>query len=307
MKDVATTAGMNRVAWDLRHDAAWQPSRADSARLRGGDSTRADSAGGGTVDRGQQERYLPPARGRGVARIDSTARGDTRILTDSVARGRGEREEEDEESRFRRPGAPFAVPGAYTVSLKLPGQTLSKSVQVRMDPRIEISTADLQAQLVAGLQARELESRVNRMVFRTNDLIRQLGALEGQLRQSAPSTTGTSGDGAAGPATDARLAQVSGARRKLTQLRDSLMARPIPNLGYRQYPRLREEVGTIARMIAAVHAKPTDAQLRRYAELVQEAQRVDGMLNAIVGDEIAKINAMMRASPRIFADRAMIM
>jgi galactokinase len=85
------------------------------------------------------------------------------------------------------------------------------------------------------------------------------------------------------------------------------MARPIPNLGYRQYPRLREEVGTIARMIAAVHSKPTDAQLRRYAELVQEAQRVDGMLNAIVGDDIAKINEMMRASPRIFADRAMIM
>jgi photosystem II stability/assembly factor-like uncharacterized protein len=308
MRDVSSTAGMNRVAWDLRHDAAWQPSRTDSMRARG-DSARADSTRP-AEDRGQHDRYLPPVRGRVQQAMDSAARADARMFDTSGVRVRSQREDDDEESRFRRPGAPFAVPGQYTVTLRLPDQTLSKTVQVQMDPRIDITPADLQAQLVAGLQARELESRVNRMVFRTNDLLQQLGGLEQQLRQSAAATDGGADGGpaasAAGRAADPRVAMVSAAARTLTQLRDSAMARPIPNLGYRQYPRLREEVGTVARMIAAVHSKPTDAQLRRYEELVQEAQRVDAMLSAILGNDIAKINEMMRANPRIFAERTIM-
>jgi hypothetical protein len=294
---------------------------------------RGDSSGRDTtrIDRGQQERYLPVGRGGSVAKVDTLSKGDTRIVDLEQARAGTVREEDDEELRFRRPAAPLAVPGEYTVTLNLPDRKLSKPVRVRMDPRIQISDEDLKAQLVASVQVRDLESRVNKTLFRTNDLIRQLTGLQQQLRQSAmadgdgdgrraadtstsgsPSgASGASGAGNEGASAasgaeiqrDPRLAQGADAIRKLTQLRDSAMARPIPNLGYRQYPRLRDEVVTLSRMIAGPTSKPTVAQLRRYDELVQEAQRVEGLLNAIVGNEIAKINDAMRASPRIFAGK----
>jgi len=331
MKEVPKAGGMNRVAWDLRYDRAWQPSSADSARTRGdsaiirddsastpGDSAaagrdraaaRGDSAGPpasrtrAAADRGQQEKYLPPARRGAPARIDSTAKGDTRIVAADSATARRRADEDDEESRFSRPVAPVAVPGEYTITLNLPERKLSTTVRVEMDPRIEIGDAALQAQLAAGIQARDLETRVNRMLFRTNDLVRQLTGLRQQLTQSLPSAAGDDAAAVANGrrARDPRIAPVDDAIRKLTRLRDSAITRPIPGLGYRQYPRLREEVTTLGRMITGPTSAPTAAQLRRYGELVQETDRVDGALSAIVAGEIAKVNEMMRNSPRIFA------
>src|SRR5207302_2549537 len=132
-------------------------------------------------------------------------------------RSRGPAEREDEEARFNRPSAPMAAPGQYTIALVLPNATLTKAVRVELDPRMQVPETDLRAQLAAAVQARDLESRVNRMVYRTNDLIRQLTALQQQLRQSA--TLDTLGDGARS-ATDARLTDVTDALRKLTALRD---------------------------------------------------------------------------------------
>jgi galactokinase len=146
------------------------------------------------------------------------------------------------------------------------------------------------------------------MLYRTNNLIRQLTALRQQLVQSGEfDGQATPANANARRAADPRVAQVNDAVRKLTQLRDSAITRPMPELGYRQYPRLREEVTTIGRMISGPTAPPTEAQIRRYGELVGETDRVDGALNAIVAGEIGKINEMMRASPRIFAGAAPIM
>jgi len=305
MRDVPKAAGMNRVAWDLRYDGAWQPAR-DSARTQAGpDSARRDSARADTsaLSRGEQTKYVAVRPGT-VARVDTLAKGDTRILAEEEARSRGAGEREDEESRFNRPAAPMAVPGEYTIALTVDGRTLTKPVRVDPDPRVAVPTADLVAQLAAAMQARDLESRVNRMLYRTNDLIRQLGALQQQLTASAALDTL---DGDARAPRDARLADVAAAMRRLTTLRDSALTRPVPGLGYRQYPRLREEAQSIGRMVAGPTSKPTDAQLRRYRELITDADSVDKTLGSIIGGDIAKLNEAMRRSPRIFAGLSPIM
>jgi hypothetical protein len=266
------------------------------------DSLRADSARN-AIDRGQQVKFLPVRPGT-VARVDTVARGDTRILLEEEARTRGPVEREDEEARFNRPSAPLAIPGTYTLTLAVNGTSTSRPVVVELDPRMQVSEADLGAQLAAGVQARDLESHVNRTLYRTNDLVRQLTALQVQLRQSAaPDTL----DGNKRPPNDARLAAVADAIRKLVALRDSAIARPISGLGYRQYPRVREEVQTIGRMIAGPASKPTDAQLRRYKELTQESAAIDARLAAILATDIARINEAMRQSPRIFSALGPIM
>lgn len=44
------------------------------------------------------------------------------------------------------PQGPFVMPGAYTVRLTVDGKTMEQPLEVKMDPRVSISTADLQSQ-----------------------------------------------------------------------------------------------------------------------------------------------------------------
>lgn len=276
-------AGLNQVAWDLRYDGPWQP-----------DSTQRDTA-----------RAMPdttPAAGPaatppGPVRIDST-----RIAVQQSERTRGEPEEVDEFARFNRSQGPLVLPGTYMVTLAADGQRLTKSVEVRMDPRIQITTADLEAQLAAAMSMRELASRVNRIVYRTDDLIRQLTALVRQLeRRPQSGEAGGAGRGGGGAA-PAGLAEARAALAKLKQFRDSTLARPIPGLGYRQYPRLREEVGRLASMIQEPVSKPTDADLLRLRELTAETEQAERTLGQLIETDVAAVNRAVGGVPHIVAE-----
>jgi photosystem II stability/assembly factor-like uncharacterized protein len=51
----------------------------------------------------------------------------------------------------REPRGPWAVPGTYTVRLLVDGQTLTAPLELRMDPRVKTSAADLRAQLEVSM------------------------------------------------------------------------------------------------------------------------------------------------------------
>ena len=46
------------------------------------------------------------------------------------------------------------------------------------------------------------------------------------------------------------IATVDTTVKELRHFRDSVLARPLAGLGYRQYPRLREEVQTVSGMVS---------------------------------------------------------
>jgi len=75
--------------------------------------------------------------------------------------------------RFRGGGfGPAAIPGEYTIKLRAGGKELSKTVQVKLDPRIKISDEDLAAQLAAAQEAAALSASLNDVVSRIDDLTR---------------------------------------------------------------------------------------------------------------------------------------
>src|SRR5262249_3155143 len=153
---------------------------------------------------------------------------------------------------FFTPGGPAALPGIYTATLDIDGKKLTKQIRVELDPRYQISDTELAAQLGTGLELRELTSRANATVDAVDDLVRQLGAVKTQLRgpgdgdstAAAPARTSTNGAPNA-----AALAAVDSAVKDLTHFRDSVLTRPAPVMGYRQYPRLREEITNVAGMV----------------------------------------------------------
>jgi hypothetical protein len=180
------------------------------------------------------------------------------------------------------------------------GRELSKPVSVRLDPRVEISMADLQAQHDMAFQLQELSTKVSGIVARVDDLTRQLAGLQQRLRPTRAITT-DGGPGTRADATDLAGA-VGAALDKLKTLRDTKLTRPLPGLGYRQYPRLLEEVRTVFGMVNGDPFPPTEGAKLRYTELVEEANQLAAELNAVITTEVGFINKAMRATPFIAAD-----
>ncbi|MGQ0703101.1 MAG: WD40/YVTN/BNR-like repeat-containing protein [Gemmatimonadales bacterium] len=183
-------------------------------------------------------------------------------------------------------GGPWVVPGNYTVTLTVAGKEMAKPFTVELDPRATVSLADLVAQRDAALELRELSARVNRVVGRANNLMQQLTNLGTTLRQNAPTER-------------AAIDETRGALEELRAFRDTGLARPLAGLGYRQYPRLREEVQSLSGSVNRSLNRPTDAQLLRKGELEAETSAAEAKLNGIVNGRIARVNALLKNLPHI--------
>src|SRR6202008_3294043 len=96
---------------------------------------------------------------------------------------------------------------------------------------------------------------------RSNHLIRQLTNLTETLRRAS---AGANGDQSLKTA----LAEAEAALKELRTLRDEKLVRPIQGLGYRQYPRLANEVQSLYGSVTRSYNRPTDPQVARQRELL---------------------------------------
>jgi hypothetical protein len=194
---------------------------------------------------------------------------------------------------FGTPPAPMVKPGKYTLTLDVDGKKLSKPVVVELDPRYDLPPADVVAQERTGLELRDLTGRVNRIVDGTNDLLAQLQGLKQQLDSG----------GTRVPQGAQALALVDSTIKELTHFRDSTLVRPEPVMGYRQYPRLREEITTVAGMVwRGIHA-PTAGETLRTGELKTETDQAQTRLDRLINTRIEAINKMFGTTPRILTPK----
>ena len=184
---------------------------------------------------------------------------------------------------------PAALPGDYTVKVKAGARELTGTVRLTLDPDAQTTPADLQAQLDASLGMLALSARVNTIIERVDDLTTQLTALDAVLaRPAAPSVT--------------VRASIRLALDKLKAFRDDELTRPLPGLGYRQYPRLREDVQSISGGLGRGFRAPNEGEKLRMNELAELTDKAAAKLNAMIAGDIAKINDAMKGAPRIAAD-----
>jgi hypothetical protein len=271
MNRVVDEPGVNRVAWDLQFDA-----------IPGGGGGR--GGGGG---------------GRGGAAPGGAAAGaaaDTSLAA-LRARRRAATEDESQAPQFDGFGGGAALsvlPGAYTVTLTVEGKRYTKNVEVSLDPRSDMTPAQLTAQYTAARAMEDLAVRVNRIIASVDDLSRQMTSLQDQLRR-APANAA---DSAAAPPRQV-LAELDVTLRELKQFKDSVLARPLPGLGYRQYPRLSEEVQTVSGMISRPMMQPTAGEMLRSMELGSETNQAQGRLDAIIQTHVVKINDLLKGTPHV--------
>jgi hypothetical protein len=265
MKRVADDAGINRINWDLRREPPPSPT---------------------------------PARAPGAPAPDTSLAG---ARARRAAAAEAQSFEDEYVARYFPNVGPPVLPGTYTVSLEVGGKTYRKPVQVELDPRSDMTQAQLVAQVDASTRMVELTGQVNRIVATTDNVLLQLNRLQEQLqRPAADGNTGAQGGEAVASAANPQvLAEVAGALKELRHFRDSVLVRPLPGLGYRQYPRLRDEIQTVTGMIARPMMPPTAGETLRMNELGTEVNEAQARLDGILQGRIAGINRALSGTAHI--------
>jgi hypothetical protein len=95
---------------------------------------------------------------------------------------------------------------------------------------------------------------------------------------------------------------VTAALRAVTRLRDDDLTRPYPNMGYRQYPRIAQEIQSLAGAVSRAPFHPTDGQLLRTKELAAELEQAVAALTRIQTEQIGRINDLMKTAPFIVTE-----
>jgi hypothetical protein len=148
-------------------------------------------------------------------------------------------------------GGPQAVPGKYLTKLLLGEEVAAEqTIEVRLDPTLTVSQADLQQQFDEAIRLRDLSSNVN-------DALRALDLAKTQLEANEKLAAKTD---------QPKLAEW---KKRI----DSEIARFASGaLRYRtiKKPRLAEEAGPLLGAIGGGHAAPTQYQSQAAAQLAAE-------------------------------------
>lgn len=190
-------------------------------------------------------------------------------------------------ARFAGRMGPPAVPGDYTVSIKVGEQEHSAKVLVKGDPRIEMSQADYQKQYETAKILRDLTSKVNGAIDTTFNINKQLTGLKDQMKFAGE-----------GENTQQITEALDKALAELKEL-DNRLQRPVRGLQYRQYPRMQDEVRGLMFSMMGSTTPPTEAQLTVLKELEHDSGLLLADVDKFVQTTIQDSNQMLGAFPKI--------
>jgi photosystem II stability/assembly factor-like uncharacterized protein len=190
--------------------------------------------------------------------------------------------------RYGGPQGVSANPGEYTVKIRAGDRELTGKCTVQLAPEIQASPADLEAQMQGALSALALQTRVTAVIERVDSLVAQLTAVETQIARQQPAP--------------AYHGQVTQALAKVKAFKDDELVRPIPGLGYRQYPRLREDVQSLVGYFNRGFRAPNEGELTRLKDLTDDVAKAEAKLNGMITGDIAAINEATRGVPRVVGE-----
>jgi photosystem II stability/assembly factor-like uncharacterized protein len=159
---------------------------------------------------------------------------------------------------------PLALPGKYQVRLTVDGKSQTAPLEVKLDPRVQVSRADLEKQFGLLMQIREQLNRVYAAVNQIEDVRAQTEAMK---RRLPPDDNGR-----------ALATSADGLTAKLVSIREPLINMRISanedSLAY--HPQLDGQLAFLAMIVASgCDCGPTEAAVQRYQELKTQ---VDGSL-----------------------------
>ena len=153
---------------------------------------------------------------------------------------------------------PVAAPGQYQVRITANGQTLTEPFELKLDPRVNVSQADLEAQFNLLLATRDELSRVYDTVNQIQDVRAQLAGLKKRLPENASAKT--------------IVGAADELEKKLVAVRDDLVNLDISanedSLAYP--PQLDAKLAFLAMDASSADSAPTEAEQRQFEKLKRQ-------------------------------------
>jgi hypothetical protein len=180
------------------------------------------------------------------------------------------------------PVGPRVLPGAYILRLMVGDKTLDKKVDVKLDPSISVSTADLQMQLDQSLKLRDMQSTLTEGIRAVDSAKEQLEQISKVVKDRMPE------------APEELTKTIADYQKQVDELQGTLV-RPEGGLGFGSgSARFSEKVGGLFFAIEGVNAGPTRAQQEYFTELVREFPERVAEINRFVTQAIPKLNETLR-------------
>jgi photosystem II stability/assembly factor-like uncharacterized protein len=181
----------------------------------------------------------------------------------------------------KRPTGPLAKPGTYTATLTVGDWSMSQTFALRKDPRVATIDADLAEQFDFLIRIRDKLSDIVTGVNTIRSVRRQLGDWAKRL---ADNESGA----AAIAAAHALEAQLDGVESELVQVEFTSDG---DTLNYRE--KLFEKLSSLPEVVSSADARPTTQSYAVYAKLAGHADQQLSALSALIGGDLARLNAQL--------------
>ena len=182
-----------------------------------------------------------------------------------------------------RPAGPLTLPGDYSVRLDIGDFSQTQPFTLLLDPRIDTSIEDLEAQFALQMQIRDRLSEVTTAINRCRTLKTMLGGWAGRLDEI---------DGGGDAASGARELsdKIDAIERKLVQ---PDLASEGDSLNYRE--QLWEKLADLVPVVASADAKPTAQSYAVFEKLSGEMDPHLSVLDELIAGDLAALNDALGA------------
>jgi photosystem II stability/assembly factor-like uncharacterized protein len=179
---------------------------------------------------------------------------------------------------------PLVPPGTYKVRMSVSGNPVAtETFKVLADPRIKASLAEWQEQARVALQIRDRFSEAN-------DAVKEIRRVKAELADRASKMPAAQ--------QSAYIAMQQAFGKALSEVEDSLyQTKNRSGQDPLNYPiRLNNRIGALMGVVASSDGRPTQQSYDVYKVLQVELTRELTKMRKVLGDNLPKINAMLRAN-----------
>jgi photosystem II stability/assembly factor-like uncharacterized protein len=187
------------------------------------------------------------------------------------------------EGTHAEPQGPFVVPGKYEIRLTVNGKTYRQSLTVEMDPRVKVSTADLQAQI-------EFQKQVDSLISSSYGFYQQAGQLRAEVAERQKALEGSEHTKAQQQALsdfDAKALKLQGELRRGFQG----FGKPKPTFAVEN-----SHFADLSEIAGMADAAPTEAMNTAYHDYCQALTKLAGQWSTLISQDVPELNKQLNGA-----------